>query len=71
VGEAPAVKQFLRQVTPPVFTAEAVESLLAALDSPRLSPEELGARVTQALHHQHHLEQELHAWLDAHDGQKS
>jgi hypothetical protein len=61
VGKAPTVKQFLRQVTPPVFTAEAVEALLAALDSPPLSPEELSARVAQALHRQHQLEQELQA----------
>jgi hypothetical protein len=66
VGEAPEVKQFLRQVTSPVFTAAAVEALLAALDSPPLSPEELSTRVAQALHRQHHLEQELQAWLDAH-----
>jgi hypothetical protein len=50
VGEAPEVKQFLRKITPPLFTAEAVKSLLAALDSPPLSPEELSARVAQALH---------------------
>jgi hypothetical protein len=66
VGAASEVKQFLRQVTPPVFTTEAVEALLAALASPPLSPEELSARVAQTLHRQHQLEQELQAWLDAH-----
>jgi hypothetical protein len=45
VGEAPAVEQFLRQGTPPVFTAAAGEALLAALDSLPLSPEELSTRV--------------------------
>jgi hypothetical protein len=71
VGNARAVQQFLRQVTPPVFTTEAVEALLAALDSPPLSLEELSARVAQALHRQHQLEQALQAWLDAQEGQKS
>jgi hypothetical protein len=70
VGEARAVKQFLRQGTPPVFTAEAPEIVLAALDSSPLSPEELSARVAQALHRQHRIEQDLHAWLDAHEQKK-